>query len=535
MMNHDEKDMYDKKDTFSKIRTRSVEDFLENKLTTVWFKKGYSKSSVKEYVNHLLKEIDYQKENFKTRVKEVIDEKERLQNEKNILSQQLNETVESLQKYEKDTSVLDLQTLVDDLNEELEKVNAEKISVENNNEELTKQLEQLNDMLNDLESKNGDSELANTVNALKSDIEMVNSEKAALLDEKMMLSEKLEEANNKISLLESEEAKAKELEEVIAKLEEEIRIIKKSGSSDDIIELKYKLDESNKVIERLNRELDDEREKIKREINNNSAELLQKINHYKEENERLTEELNTTNIKLTSLQESSSYGNELVGKNIELQKNVDWLKSQLIEYDEIKNHNQMLVAEVLSLSRMTKELSAVEKESKLKIINLENHLNDEKNKYYEDLKKMTTEFEAERDYYNKLITSGKNELEEEIKQKNAVVRERRELQHRLSSCLEYLNELYDKVDYLKSSNNILQNQLKEQRNRNRKISGLDIPELSSEVIKNMTEGLKDFDLNDEQNVEVVKEAIEVKDELNSTDVKDYDFNDEGLSKVLSIK
>lgn len=530
MMGQDEKDMYDKKDTFSKIRTRSVEDFLENKLTTVWFKKGYSKSSVKEYVNHLLKEIDYQKENFKTRVKEVIDEKERLQSEKNILSQQLNETVESLQRFEKDDSASELQSLLEDLNAELEKIKAEKITVENSNEELIRKLEDANRALNEAEGNDYDtSHLESTINALKSDIERVKSEKMSLLEEKRMLSEKLEDANSKLVLLESEEEKAKELQEMVSKLEEEIRVLKASGSNSNVVtELRLKLDEANNHIEKLNNELLLEKAKISEERDRASKELLEKVHSYQEENERLTEELNATNIKLLSLQESSAYGNELIGKNIELQKNVDLLKAQLIEYDEIKNHNQMLVAEVLSLSRMTKELSAVEKESKLKIINLENHLNDEKTKYYEDLKKITTDFETERDYYNKLLNSGKMELEEEIKQKNSVIKERRELQHRLSSCLEYLNELYDKVDYLKSSNNILQNQLKEQRNKNRKISGLDIPELSAEVIKSMSEGIKDFD-SDEQESVVTEEKFDVKD------MENYDFMDEGANKVISIK
>ena len=524
-----DKEYYDKKDTFNKIRSRSVEDFLENKLSTVWLKKGYSKSSVKEYVNHLLREIDYQKENFKVRVKEVLDEKERLLNEKNLLSKQLSEAVESLDKFEKsDDKTAELNQLIEELNIKLEKVTTERNLLESDNEKLNYKLSSVENKSSDDNTIQEKDELLNLIDSLTEELEKINKEKEDLINEKELLSEKLLNTNKELTSITNEEEKTKELESIISTLEAELDSFRNNSSTTELSTLQQKLEEANNKIEKLTNELIEEKVKSVEAKNSVSSEVLEKLSFFERENERLNEELNSTNVKLNSLQESNIFDNDLVVKNVQLQKNIDTLKSQLIEYDEIKNHNQMLAAEVLSLSRMTKELSNSERESKLKIINLENHLNEEKAKYYDDLKEMSNEFETEREYYNKLIKSSKFELEEEIKQKNSLIKERRDLQNRLSTCLEYLTELYDKVDYFKSSNKILTNQLREQRDKNRKISGLDIPELSAEVINDMKKTILELDSHSETEVD----AKEVKEE--DSNIENFGYIEKN-NKVISIK
>lgn len=317
-------DSSEKKDTLSKIRSKSIEDFLENKLTTVYFQKGYSKSSVKEYVNHLLKEIYYQKENFKDRIKEVLDEKERLLNEKNLLVNQLTETSESLGKYEKEGSkISDFQEIIESLNEEL--------------------------------------------NAIKNE-------------------------NEKLKLCDN--------------------------------------DERNVKID----------------------ELSEKLAFYENENKTLIDKLNEINEKFYDIQDENTFNGDLVLKNVELQKVLENLKSQHVEYDKVKAHNQELAQEVLALNKMNGELSVIEKEQELKIINLETQLSEQKVKYYDDLKKISEEFELERAHYEKLVQDYKAEAEAEVEKRVILTKERDRLKHRVDEYLKCFDELCNNINSVDSLN-----------------------------------------------------------------------------------
>ena len=75
------------------IRNKSGSDDLEGSLKTVWLQKGYSKGSVKEYVEHLFTEMRHQRDSFAVQLKELLEEKERVQREKDLLSRQLEESV----------------------------------------------------------------------------------------------------------------------------------------------------------------------------------------------------------------------------------------------------------------------------------------------------------------------------------------------------------------------------------------------------------------------------------------------------------
>ena len=88
------------------------------------------------------------------------------------------------------------------------------------------------------------------------------------------------------------------------------------------------------------------------------------------------------------LQEADEFNGELAAKNFELQKLLDDLKSQYVEFDKVKVHNQELAEENLELNKTVNELSVIEKEQEIKIIDLESQLSDQKVKYYDDLKKL---------------------------------------------------------------------------------------------------------------------------------------------------
>lgn len=80
-------------DALKEIRDRSSDDFLESKLESVFLNQGYTKSSVNEYVAHLLRELDYQKESFEIQMREVLEEKEKILNERNLLAKQLEDAL----------------------------------------------------------------------------------------------------------------------------------------------------------------------------------------------------------------------------------------------------------------------------------------------------------------------------------------------------------------------------------------------------------------------------------------------------------
>ena len=198
-------------------------------------------------------------------------------------------------------------------------------------------------------------------------------------------------------------------------------------------------------------------------INNELAEKISGLENHnrelEEDNKKLSGELEEITAELVLLQEADEFNGELAAKNFELQKLLDDLKSQYVEFDKVKVHNQELAEENLELNKTVNELSVIEKEQEIKIIDLESQLSDQKVKYYDDLKKLSEKFESERLYYEKLVNDCKLELEEKVKENQDLINEKEDLQLRLSAFLRYLDELCEKVsgiNYIKSNseNNI---------------------------------------------------------------------------------
>lgn len=357
----------------NEIRNRSIEEYLDSKLENAWMTKGYSKSSVKEYVNHLLKEIDYQKDSFKVQIKEILDEKERLINEKNLVSKQLEDSVQSLKELENENSKIEgLYATINNLNSELDSLRNIDNSVEI--EELNNQLNEYREYIDKLEKNNSESAVNDEVyNELLDKIEVLNNENL-----------------------------------------------------------------------RLNSEL---------------------------------ERLSNVEIKTSDVFVDNSDENFI--------KEYESLKSQIAEYERFKIDNQMLSAEILALSRLIKDFTQRDKDNNNKIVQLNKDIDDLKEEHKLDIQSVSANFEKRIEDLNGEIQKVNNELNDEKNQRTVLLNERSELQLRLSSCLEYLNELYDKVDYLQSSNKILSKQLEEQRSKNRLLSGLDIPPISLDAIENI--------------------------------------------------
>lgn len=183
---------YKYSDSINEIRARSTEEVLESKLETVWLTQGYSKSSVKEYVTHLTKELEYQKESFKAQLKEIMDEKERLLSEKNILCKQLEDSVAALKAKQTDNSKEYIK-VIDSLKKQLEEKNDDSTV-----EELQTKLKDLNSYCETLEV-----ELFELKNAPKSedgesfeksnDFEVLENENKKLNEELKELSKKFAE------------------------------------------------------------------------------------------------------------------------------------------------------------------------------------------------------------------------------------------------------------------------------------------------------------------------------------------------------
>lgn len=357
----------------NEIRNRSIEEYLDSKLENAWMTKGYSKSSVKEYVNHLLKEIDYQKDSFKVQIKEILDEKERLINEKNLVSKQLEDSVQSLKELENENSKIEgLYATINNLNSELDSLRNIDNSVEI--EELNNQLNEYREYIDKLEKNNSESAVNDEVyNELLDKIEVLNNEN-------LRLNSELERLSN--------------------------------------VEIK-----TSDVF-----------------VDNNDENFIEEY---------------------------------------------ESLKSQIAEYERFKIDNQMLSAEILALSRLIKDFTQRDKDNNNKIVQLNKDIDDLKEEHKLDIQSVSANFEKRIEDLNGEIQKVNNELNDEKNQRTVLLNERAELQLRLSSCLEYLNELYDKVDYLQSSNKILSKQLEEQRSKNRLLSGLDIPPISLDAIENI--------------------------------------------------
>lgn len=198
-------------DSINEIRNRTAEDNLETKLETVWLTKGYSKSSVKKYVTHLLHELEYQKESFKVQLKEMREEKERLLSEKLILSKQLEESVEALNSVEVNDSGEYIKTIDNlkmllkekensNVNSNSDIINSLKIENKKLNEDLKLLYEKYNDIKN-LKNNVGNEVINKFVYETQSeDFNRLKNENQMLQTEIISLTRSVQELNARVVL-----------------------------------------------------------------------------------------------------------------------------------------------------------------------------------------------------------------------------------------------------------------------------------------------------------------------------------------------
>ena len=338
-------------DSISEIRSRSYEDDLDSKLEEVWLVKAYSKTSVKEYVTHLLKELDYQKDSFKLQLKDLMDEKDRLISEKNVLAKQLEDTINKkgdISNFNVNELITKIETLEKSLQIEKDKNN--ELVLNSSNEEvvstlieekemLMQQLELITNELNDF--KNNAEKQETTI-----DVEALNIENEKLIDEFESVYNENSELNAKLSVLEQDKTdliseikkistEYDELKKIISQTED-VTAIKEENTmlqtellslSRAIQNLSVKTSNQTNKINELSVELENERVKNS-EVINERAQLqirltayLEHISEFKDKIEYLQA---SNTVLLKQLEEQRQKNRVLTGMdlNADLSKKV---------------------------------------------------------------------------------------------------------------------------------------------------------------------------------------------------------------------
>ena len=485
------------------IRNKSGSDDLEGSLKTVWLQKGYSKGSVKEYVEHLFTEMRHQRDSFAVQLKELLEEKERVQREKDLLSRQLEESVKENKEAGKNADAK-LLAAIAQLENDLAVAKTENHSADL--EQLNRYCADLEMELNDFRKNNLDQEAAtkkivslqaeNDVAALKlseanralEDIRGAMAEKAeeltAVQEEKEAVVLKLSEANRALEDMRGAMAeKAEELtavqeekEAVVLKLSEANRALDEMNSaiSEKIVELSVvqtenesmllKLSEAGHSMDEMNAAAAAKTEELAAVQAKNESLLLKLSEAY-----RIMGEMNSAEMikNLSAAQADQenvfspiSQTNSAVGESNktldEVKAGTDEHKELLLgsegvqkvahidEYKRLKEDNLLLQSEIAAISRSAQEMT-------LKI------------------KKQTVTI-------NEMSTDLQLEKSEKVK----IIEERTDLQMRLVAYLEKFSELQDEIGYLISSNAVLKKQLGEQREKNRVLIGLNFNSIGPE-------------------------------------------------------
>lgn len=333
-------DLYTESDTFNDIRNRSVDDFLEDKLESTRFKPGYTKSSVKEYINRLLREVEYQKENFEERLEEILEEKDFIQNERNLLQQQLKESIESTKKLNSDDYISEtlgkLKALEGKFDEEV-KIKEE---LQKDNDNYKNQIEEFENILKEYETK---------------------------LDE---LENKSQKEEN-VPLINS-----KDLEE----------------KDSEIRELCLQID----TLKGLNEELTSDFNKLSKE--KEKLEGIHKEDYIvlQRENKKLRKNLDEYNNKQFNNSQNENLKNQLEIENQELKARIKLLKDSLKEIDVLRKHNKLLDDELIKLSHMVTELSENDKKSKIELVSMQSKLETTNNKHSYEIKELNTRISREK-------------------------------------------------------------------------------------------------------------------------------------------
>ena len=485
------------------IRNRSGGDDLESSLKTVWLKKGYSKSSVKDYVGHLFTEMGHQRDSFAVQLKELLEEKDRLQREKTLLSRQLEESVNenktagqnadeqllaTIEQLEKDLAIARSENRSDDLEQlnrycaeletELDTLKKSNLSSGTAKEEITRLQTE----------KEGLSSQLSEANRALEDMRGAMAEKAeeltAVQEEKEAAVLKLSEANRALEDIRGAmAAKAEELtavqeekEAAVLKLSEANRALEEMNSAiaEKIVELSvvqtenesmllklseagHSMDEMNAAAAAKTEELAavqakneslllklSEAYRIMGEMN--SAEMVKKLSAAQADQENVFSPIPQTNSALGESNKTLDEVKAGTDEHKELLLGSEGVQkvAHIDEYKRLKEDNLLLQSEIAAISRSAQEMT-------LKI------------------KKQTVTI-------NEMSTDLQLEKSEKVK----IIEERTDLQMRLVAYLEKFSELQDEIGYLISSNAVLKKQLGEQREKNRVLIGLNFNSIGPE-------------------------------------------------------
>ena len=450
------------------IRNKSGSDDLEGSLKTVWLQKGYSKGSVKEYVEHLFTEMRHQRDSFAVQLKELLEEKERVQREKDLLSRQLEESVKENKEAGKNADAK-LLAAIAQLENDLAVAKTENHSADL--EQLNRYCADLEMELNDFRKNNLDQEAAtkkivslqaeNDVAALKlseanralEDIRGAMAEKAeeltAVQEEKEAAVLKLSEANRALDEMNSAIAE-KIVELSVVQTENESMLLKLSEAG-------HSMDEMNAAAAAKTEELAavqakneslllklSEAYRIMGEMN--SAEMIKNLSAAQADQENVFSPISQTNSAVGESNKTLDEVKAGTDEHKELLLGSEGVQkvAHIDEYKRLKEDNLLLQSEIAAISRSAQEMT-------LKI------------------KKQTVTI-------NEMSTDLQLEKSEKVK----IIEERTDLQMRLVAYLEKFSELQDEIGYLISSNAVLKKQLGEQREKNRVLIGLNFNSIGPE-------------------------------------------------------
>ena len=386
---------------------------------------------------------------FKNKFDELEKTIRTLENEKKEMTELINEKTNKIKK---------LNNLFDELNEEYSKLNSKHNSLISYTSDIQKKLENANEEIIELKSKNNENNLDELVNEkdkiisiLQKEInyykELCNKKGISLYnpDENNKLNSKLNTISN-IFLNENNKLK-KKLEFYKNKIEKEEsnRNFNNINFKEFEIQMNYQIDNFNNIIANYNSKLLDSLNKLAEIFeSNNKGEaakyLVEQINEYMLENQKLISENSKLNTQILELQSIINY--EI--NNIRFNNNKNINNNEFME--SISEKNNIDKPEITKLKNKINEMENIVE--KLKNIN-------QNNKYEND--------------YNYLKTSFVNILNELKKKENLV----QDLQNKLKDVIKRNNNNFDENQIIKSislklkeKDNIIQN-LKNQINSNK--------------------------------------------------------------------
>ena len=235
------------------IRTRSSEELLDENLTEVWLKKGYSRESVLEYIDSLLGDFKYQKAALSATIRDLSEQKKTLALEKEVLSKQLAESrsQENAYKVEAEDRLSNLKSKIFELKEENQSLRARIDESKQIGSQLTSQNKELMSSENNLQqeivklkktNKDLEDELAKLEDQTANEVSF-GSENARLEDELMRLTKDYNSCSaDRDDLIEQLEIASRQIEELVNSTGDTAAILNRARSVQaDVFALQEKL------------------------------------------------------------------------------------------------------------------------------------------------------------------------------------------------------------------------------------------------------------------------------------------------------